>query len=114
MKSRFLVRSEHLTHQGHLFGGDLMAEIDTLGYCLMRQSYPDKSFVTRAAHIEFERPATLGDVITFQAKIERVGSTSVLVEITGAVGNVTISTAQVTYVNIVGGQKAPIDTTVKA
>ena len=68
-----MVRSEHLTHQGHLFGGDLMAEIDTVGYCLLRKKYGDKTLVTRAAEISFERPAQPGDVITFDAKIARVG-----------------------------------------
>ena len=100
VRSLFLVRSEHLTHQGHLFGGDLMAEIDTIAYCLLRQEYPDKSFVTRAAEIGFERPANLGDVITFQARILRVGNTSVQVEVTGEVAGQRICTTKLIYVNI--------------
>ena len=109
MKSRFLVRTEHLNHQGHLFGGDLMAEIDTLGFCLMRERYRDKSFVTRAAEISFERPANLGDVITFQATLVHVGTTSAHVDVTGTVDGVRISTAKLIYVNIApDGKKAPI------
>ena len=109
MKSRFLVRSEHLTHTGHLFGGDLMAEIDTLAFCLLRTTYPDKSFVTRAAEIAFERPADLGDVITFTAKIVRVGNTSVQVEVTGDVAGTEISKAKLIHVNVgPDGKKAPI------
>ena len=109
MKSMFLVRSEHLTHQGHLFGGDLMAEIDTIAYCLLREEYPRKSFVTRAAEISFERPANLGDVITFEASILRVGNTSVQVQVTGRAGSLLICTARVICVNIGrDGKKAPI------
>lgn len=100
MKSMFLVRSEHLTHQGHLFGGDLMAEIDTIGYCLLRERFGEKSLVTRAAEIDFKAPAHLGDVITFEAKLLSVGNTSVQVEVTGHVGAKHISTAKLIYVNI--------------
>ena len=111
MKSMFLVRSEHLTHQGQLFGGDLMAEIDTIGYCLVRETYADKTLVTRAAEISFERPATAGDVITFEASILRVGTTSVQVEVTGSVSGQRISTAKLVYVNIgPDGRKRPMET----
>ena len=109
MKSRFLVRSEHLNHQGHLFGGDLMAEIDTIGFCLVREQYPDKTFVTRAAEIGFEHPARLGDIITFRAVVLKEGATSVQVEVTGMVENVLISTARIVYVNVgPNGTKQPI------
>ena len=109
MKSVFMVRSEHLTHQGHLFGGDLMAEIDTVGYCLLRKKYGDKTLVTRAAEISFEHPARLGDVIEFEARILKVGNTSVQVEVTGTVGAVRISTARLVYVSVgANGEKTPV------
>ena len=109
MKSVFLVRSEHLNHEGHLFGGDLMAEIDTVAYCLLREKYGDKSFVTRAAEISFERPASLGAAITFEAKILRVGTTSAQVEVIGTAEGQRISTAKLVYVNVgPDGKKAPI------
>jgi acyl-CoA thioesterase YciA len=109
MKSMFLVRSEHMTHQGHLFGGDLMAEIDTIGFCLLREEFGDKALVTRAAEISFERPARLGDVITFVAKIARLGRTSVTVAVTGAVAGRRICAAKLVYVNISkAGKKTPL------
>jgi len=110
MENRFLVRSTHLNHQGHLFGGDLMAEIDNLGYCLIRESYPDHTFVTRAAEIAFESPARIGDVITFQATLARVGTTSAHVEVVGRVRDRVISRARLVYVNIgPDGRKRPIE-----
>jgi len=109
MENRFLVRSEHLNHQGHLFGGDLMAEIDTLGFCLVRERYPEKTLVTRAATISFDRPARLGDVIAFRAEVETEGFTSVRVDVTGWVGDVMIAQARLVYVNVgPDGQKAPL------
>lgn len=105
----FLVRSEHMTHQGHLFGGDLMAEIDTIGFCLLRERFGDKSLVTRAAEISFERPARLGDVITFEAQVARTGTTSVTVEVTGSVTGTRICSAKLVYVNIAAdGHKKPL------
>ena len=109
LSSVFLVRSEHLNHQGHLFGGDLMAEIDSVAYCLLREIYEGKSFVTRAAEIGFERPARIGDAIRFDAELSRKGTTSVEVQVTGWVHEQRISTAKMVYVNVgTDGKKAVI------
>jgi len=111
LHSVFLVRSEHLNHQGHLFGGDLMAEIDTIGYCLLREEFCDKSFVTRAAEISFERPARLGDAITFTARLGRIGTTSVRVDVAGTVQGRRICAARMIYVNLgPDGRAAPVPT----
>lgn len=108
--SVFLVRSEHLNHQGHLFGGDLMAEIDLIGYCMIRKQFGAKTFVTRAAEISFEKPAHIGDAIVFHASIADTGRTSAHVTVTGKVDDVTICTATMTYVNLgPDGQKRPVN-----
>ncbi len=96
--SVFLVRGEHLNHQGHLFGGDLMAEIDSIGFCLMRKLWPDLTFVTRAAEIEFIAPARLGEMVDFEAVLERTGNTSVTVTVTGRVGDREMAKARMIYV----------------
>lgn len=96
----FLVRSEHLNHHGHLFGGDLMAEIDTTAYCLLRQEFGQKMLVTRAAEISFEHPVRLGDAVVFRAEIVHVGTTSVQVEVMGETNGKVISRALMTYVNL--------------
>lgn len=109
MRSAFLVRSPHLNHQGHLFGGELMAEIDTVAFCLVRERYPDRSFVTRAAEISFEKPAMLGDIITFEARLVKTGTTSLHVEVTGSLGKARICRATMVYVNIgPDGAKRPL------
>ena len=109
LQSVFLVRSEHLNHQGHLFGGDLMAEIDTLAFCLLRQEFGRQAFVTRAAQISFERPASLGDIITFEAALAGIGRTSVSVEVAGGVGGQRVCGARMVYVNLgPDGKKAPV------
>ena len=100
LQSVFLVRSEHLNHQGHLFGGDLMAEIDTVAFCLLRQEFGDAAFVTRAAEISFEKPAMLGEAITFEAALGEIGRTSVRVEVVGRVRGRRICGARMVYVNL--------------
>jgi acyl-CoA hydrolase len=109
VESVFLVRSEHLNHHGHLFGGDLMAEVDSLAYCVLRRDYPGNTFVTRAAQIEFLAPAQMGDVIVFSACVGRVGTTSVAVEVTGTCGGTALCRAAMTYVNLgADGRKTPL------
>ena len=109
LRNALLVRSEHLNHHAHLFGGVMMAEIDDTAYCLLRQEYEDKTFVTRAADISFERPARLGDVVVFEARILSVGHTSIQVEVFGSVSGVAICSACITYVCIgADGKKTPI------
>ncbi len=100
LQSVFLVRSEHLNHQGHLFGGALMAEIDTVAYCLLRREFGTRTFVTRAAEISFERPASLGDAITFEAELGGQGTTSVRVLVRGWVQKRLIGSATLVYVNL--------------
>jgi acyl-CoA hydrolase len=109
LQSVFLVRSGHLNHQGHLFGGDLMAEIDTVAFCVLRQVFGEQAFVTRAAEISFERPARLGDAITFTARIGGIGTTSVRVDVAGTVQGRRICAARMVYVNLgPDGRKAPV------
>ena len=108
LSSVFLVRSEHLNHQGHLFGGDMMAEIDTVAYCLMRRSYGDVQFVTRAADFSFEKPAHLGDLVTFCARRTRIGRTSVTVQIRGCVEGCVICSASMVFVHVTPDGAAPL------
>ena len=100
LTSVFLVRSEHLNHHGHVFGGVLMAEIDTVGFCFVRQVFPDNSFVTRAAQIDFIKPALPGDTIRFEARLGRRGTSSVEVEVTASVGDDAVGAGRMVYVNI--------------
>lgn len=109
LTSVFLVRSGHLNHQNNLFGGHLMAEIDTIGYCLIHQQYPRLAFVTRAAEITFDAPARIGDLVEFSATVEKQGTTSLRVAVTGTVEGRPICRAQMTYVHVTAdGRKAPL------
>ncbi len=93
-----MVRSEHLNHQNHLFGGHMMAEIDTIAYCLLQSCYGELRFVTRAAEFSFNKPAHLGDLVTFCAKRTKKGRTSIQVHVCGCVAKNTICSATMTFV----------------
>ncbi len=112
VESLFVVRSTHLNHEGHLFGGDLMAAIDEVGYCQARAAYPRKRFVTRAAEIQFVSPARLGDVIRFVAETTKTGVTSLCVTVTGQVDGRVIGIARMIYVSLdAAGHKTPLTRT---
>lgn len=109
LTNHFLVRSEHLNHHGNLFGGDIMAEIDTAAYCLLRKAFPAAQFVTRASTFSFENPARIGEIVRFEASIDKVGTTSVAVGVVGGIGERVIARAQVVYVSIgPDGRKTPV------
>ncbi len=99
-ESMFVVRASHLNHEGHLFGGELMAAMDEIGYCAARAAWPRGRFVTRAAEIQFVSPARLGDMVSFRADVAGTGTTSVRVAVTGCVGERLVGAATMTYVNL--------------
>ena len=71
-----VVRPHDTNHLGTLFGGTLMAWIDTVaGICAMR--YAQTAVVTAAVDaLQFQQPVKLGWIVTARAKINYVGNTS--------------------------------------
>jgi acyl-CoA hydrolase len=100
VESLFVVRASHLNHEGHLFGGELMAAMDEIGYCAARMTWPRGRFVTRAAEIQFVSPARLGDMVRFHADVVGTGTTSLRVAVTGCVDARLVGSATMTYVNL--------------
>ncbi len=77
-----LVRQEHLNQFGSLFGGRVLAVIDELAFIACARTYPGRNFVTRVVQrAEFTAPARLGDMLEFNFGIERIGRTSVHVNV---------------------------------
>src|SRR5262245_29051311 len=73
---------------GTIFGGVLLAYIDTAGALaarreiLLRGGNPKASFVTVALNrVEFRKPVLVGDVVRFETRIVKIGRTSVTVHI---------------------------------
>lgn len=78
MQFSTLVRSEHLNHNGKLFGGYMLLWVDEYAYIAAIKEYPGAHFVTRALDtVSFTQGVGLGAVLTFDVKSSNVGCTSV-------------------------------------
>lgn len=74
--SRQAVMPQHANPQQTLFGGQLVAWIDTIAaMAALRMS--QRPVVTASIdHISFEKPIFVGDILVFEAKVTYVGCTS--------------------------------------
>jgi acyl-CoA thioesterase YciA len=75
-------------HYGTIFGGVILSHIDTAGAIaarrevLLRGGDPGIDFVTVAVNrVEFKQPVLVGDVVSFQTTLVRIGRTSVTVAV---------------------------------
>jgi len=94
---------------GTIFGGVILSYIDLAGAIEVRRHYSQR-FVTKAMReVAFVAPVHLGDLVTFFARVTRIGRTSVTVDIEveaerlGEQDNrqtVSVTQAQVIYVAI--------------
>lgn len=66
---------------GTIFGGVILSYIDLAGGIECRRQSP-KKFVTKAMHeVVFVAPVHLGDLVTFYTRTERIGRTSITVDV---------------------------------
>ncbi len=103
---------------GNIFGGWLMSHIDIAG-ALAAKDLPVQRVVTVAVHsLEFRQPVHVGDVVSFYAKIIKVGNSSITtqVEVNAEKGSdairrcVHVTSATITYVSVdKKGQKRVIN-----
>jgi len=106
---KVMMRPKDTNPLGTIFGGVILSQLDLAGGIEARK-HSAKRFVTRAMReVEFVAPVFLGDVVTFFTSTERLGKTSVTVNIQveaarfGPTGNrevVKVTEATVVYVAI--------------
>lgn len=78
MDTYCIVRTEHLNHYGHLFGGAMLAWIDEFAWLTASLDFPGCKLVTMAMDdIVFRKPAHCGAILRFSIEPERQGKTSV-------------------------------------
>ncbi len=79
---REIIRQEHLNHMGKAFGGHIMGQIDVAGLYPAMQ-YTKGTVVTRfIKEINFSSFIELADIVSYYAKISKVGNTSITVVVT--------------------------------
>jgi acyl-CoA thioesterase YciA len=104
---------------GTIFGGVILSYIDMAGGIECRRQSP-KKFVTKSMHeVIFVAPVYLGDLVTFYTRTDRIGTTSITVEveveaerlgISGTKEIVRVTEAEVIYVAVGdNGKPVPIN-----
>ena len=99
---------------GDIFGGWLMSHADIAGAVLGFRRARGRVVTIAVNEFTFLRPVFVGDVVSFYTDLNKVGNTSVTIDITmfsarttdGREENVRVATARITYVHI-GADRMP-------
>jgi acyl-CoA thioesterase YciA len=101
---------------GDIFGGWIMAQVDLAGAVLPARIAKGRIATVAVNQFVFKQPVSIGDLLSFYAKVERVGTTSVTVHVEvyaernpAELKVVKVTEANLTYVAIdMQGQPRPI------
>jgi len=66
---------------GDIFGGWIMAQVDLAGAVLPARIAKGRIATVAVNQFVFKQPVSIGDLLSFYAKVERVGTTSVTVHV---------------------------------
>ena len=107
---------------GDIFGGWIMAQVDLAGAVLPMRIAKGRIATVAVNQFIFKQPVSIGDLLSFYAKIERVGTTSITVNVeVYAERNpsdlvvVKVTEANLTYVAItLDGKPRPVPTASRA
>ncbi len=101
---------------GDVFGGWIMAQVDLAGAVLPARIAKGRIATVAVNQFVFKQPVSIGDLLSFYAKVERIGTTSVTVHVEvyaernpAALQVVKVTEANLTYVAIdMQGKPRPI------
>jgi acyl-CoA thioesterase YciA len=92
---------------GDIFGGWLMAQVDLAGAVLPSRVAKGRIATVAVNQFIFKQPVSVGDLVSFYARIERIGNTSITVHVEvyaernpAALQVVKVTQANLTYVAI--------------
>jgi acyl-CoA thioesterase YciA len=66
---------------GDIFGGWIMAQVDLAGAVLPARIAKGRIVTVAVNEFVFKQPVSIGDLLSFYAKVERIGKTSVTVNV---------------------------------
>ena len=66
---------------GDIFGGWIMAQVDLAGAVLPARIAKGRIATVAVNQFLFKQPVSIGDLLSFYAKVERVGNTSITVRV---------------------------------
>jgi acyl-CoA thioesterase YciA len=97
---------------GDIFGGWLMAQVDLAGAVLPMRIARGRIATVAVNQFLFKQPVSVGDLLSFYARVERIGTTSVTVHVSVYAERnpanpqvVKVTEANLTYVAIDGNGK---------
>ena len=101
---------------GDIFGGWIMAQVDLAGAVLPSRIAKGRIATVAVNQFVFKQPVSIGDLLSFYARVERVGNTSITVHVEvyaernpADLHVVKVTEANLTYVAIdLQGQPRPI------
>ena len=101
---------------GDIFGGWIMAQVDVAGGTLAGKIARGRIATVAVNQFVFKQPVSMGDLLSFYAKVERIGRTSVTVNVEvfaerdpADLHVVKVTEANITYVAIDGaGRPRPL------
>jgi acyl-CoA thioesterase YciA len=101
---------------GDIFGGWIMAQVDLAGAVLPARIAKGRIVTVAVNQFIFKQPVSMGDLLSFYAKVERIGTTSVTVNVEvyaerdpSNLHVVKVTEANLTYVAIdIQGKPRPI------
>jgi acyl-CoA thioesterase YciA len=92
---------------GDIFGGWIMAQVDLAGSVLPARIAKGRITTVAVNQFIFKQPVSVGDLVSFFARVERIGNTSVTVHVSvlaernpAALHVVKVTEANLTYVAI--------------
>ena len=66
---------------GDIFGGWIMAQVDRAGAVLPMRIAKGRIATVAVNQFVFKQPVSIGDLLSFYAKVERIGTTSITVNV---------------------------------
>ncbi|HJW10203.1 MAG TPA: acyl-CoA thioesterase [Albitalea sp.] len=66
---------------GDIFGGWIMAQVDLAGAVLPARIAKGRITTVAVNQFVFKQPVSVGDLLSFYAKVERIGRTSITVQV---------------------------------
>jgi acyl-CoA thioesterase YciA len=101
---------------GDIFGGWIMAQVDVAGAILPARIAKGRIATVAVNQFVFKQPVSMGDLLSFYAKVERIGRTSITVNVEvfaernpAELHVVKVTEANITYVAIDGsGRPRPV------
>ena len=78
---RIMMMPRDTNHAGTIFGGVILSYVDQAGYVEARRHGLARWVTAAIDRVEFVAPVFVGDIVDFQTRTERIGTTSVVVDV---------------------------------